>query len=93
MKKESSMTVMFGPGTQTRLEPDRITKIEILCSECSRVEVHTYSVNAPTPRVFGFSDKAAAIAFCRRIWLLRGSQGLGGGQIEAKMVEDESGFD
>jgi hypothetical protein len=93
MKKEYSMTVMFGPGTKTRLEPDRVTRIEILCFDCERVEVLIYSVTSATPQLFSFLDKAAAIAFCRRIWLLRGSQGLGDGQIEAKMVEDESGFD
>jgi hypothetical protein len=50
-------------------------------------------VTSATPQLFSFSDKAAAIAFCRRIWFLRGSQSLGYGQIDKRTVEDESSFD
>jgi len=70
------------PGTGIRLDPDRITQIEICCLDATRAEVRILSTSDAPPRLFSFPDKAAAIDFYRKVWLLRSGETLDDRQIE-----------
>jgi len=83
-----AMVLTIVPGTRIRLDPDRISKLEICCADAARVEVRIYPTDDEAPHLFEFPDKAAAIAFYREIWLLRGGQSLDDAQIESLMAED-----
>jgi hypothetical protein len=83
------MVLTFLPGTRIRLDPDRISKLEICCADAARVEVRLYSTDGAEPRLFEFSDKAAAVAFYRQVWLLRGGQCLDDAEVEPLLADSE----
>jgi hypothetical protein len=68
---EPPMALMTLPGTEVRLDPDRITKIEICCAETARVGLRVFLSGESTHHEFEFPDKAAAVDFYRQVWLLR----------------------
>lgn len=73
------------PGTSVRIDPDRITKIEIGCIDEKRVEVRIFATGEEAPRLFVFPDKPAAIAFYREVWRLRSGETLDDRQIRQMM--------
>jgi len=86
------MALMILPGTRIRFDPDRISKLEICCADATRVEVRVYSTDSPEPRLFEFPDKAAAIEFYRKVWLLRGGQTLDDAAVESLMADNDAGL-
>jgi hypothetical protein len=76
------MTPAILPGIGERLDPDRMTKIEICCAEATRAEVRIFVADETAPRLVVFPDKGAAVNFYRKLWLLRTGEILGDGQIE-----------
>jgi hypothetical protein len=75
------MTLMTLPGTEVRLDPRRIGRMEIFCAKATTIEVRIFLMDAPSPRVIPFSDKTAAVEFYRKIWLLRCGESLDDQQI------------
>jgi hypothetical protein len=70
------------PGTEVRLDPDRITKMEISCADSARVELRIFLSGESAHQEFEFPDKAAAVDFYRQVWLLRSEDGFIDGQNE-----------
>jgi hypothetical protein len=76
------MTLMTLPGTELRLDPRRIGKMEIFCAKTTSIEVRIFLMDTPSPRVIAFPDKTAAVEFYRKIWLLRCGESLDDQQIQ-----------
>ena len=70
------MTWTILPGTGIRLDPDQIANIEICCIGATHAEVRILSTGEAPPRLFSFPDKAAALDFYRKVWLLRSDETL-----------------
>lgn len=66
-----AMTIVHEGQT---FNPDAITKIEIRPAEEAQISVFVFLKSETAPRLFTFADKAAAIAFCQRIWSLRSTE-------------------
>jgi hypothetical protein len=81
------MVLTILPGTRIQFDPDRIEKLEICCADTARVEVRIYSTDSAAPRLFEFPDKAAAVDFYRKVWLLRSGEALDDAQIESLMAD------
>jgi hypothetical protein len=81
---------MIVPRTQISVDPDKITKVEIICLDGVTAEVRIHLADAASPEVYTFLDKAAAIDFYREVWLLRSGKTLEDGQIEEIMAEASS---
>jgi hypothetical protein len=76
------MTHMTLPGTEIRLDPRRISKMEIFCAKATSIELRVFLMDVPSPRVVPFPDKAAAAEFYRKVWLLRCGEALDDQQIQ-----------
>ena len=83
------MVLTILPGTRIRFDPDRLEKLEICCADEARVEVRIYSDDSAAPRLFEFPDKAAAIDFYKKVWLLRNGEALDDAQVE-HLIADSS---
>ncbi|MFZ5790965.1 MAG: hypothetical protein ACOY3L_09725 [Pseudomonadota bacterium] len=66
-----AMTIVHEGQT---FDPDAITKIEIRPSKDVQIGVFIFLQGETAPRFFTFPDKAAAIAFCQKIWSLRSTE-------------------
>ena len=86
------MALTILPGTQVRFDPDRISKLEICCADAARVEVRIYSMDSAAPHLFEFPDKAAAIDFYRKVWLLRTGETLDDAKVESLMADNSGGL-
>ena len=85
---EPAMALTVLPGTGVRLDPDRITKLEICCADATRVEVRIFSAVDTEHRYFAFPDKATAVDFYQQVWQLRSGEKLDELQVENLMANN-----
>ncbi|QEX17525.1 hypothetical protein FRZ44_28250 [Hypericibacter terrae] len=76
------------PGTNVRLDPDQITKIDICCADTARVEIRIFLRDNSPHHFFEFPDKAAAVDFYRAVWQLRSGERLGDREIESFLLNE-----
>lgn len=74
------------PQAELHIDADRITKLEILCLDGGSAEVQVHTVDAAIAQLFAFEDKAAAVNFCRKIWLRRRRRNLEDGQFKLQLA-------